>query len=49
MLTLMKDFGDVVEVLWQERARYAVIGGVAVVIYGSLRTTQDAEFLKRGN
>ena len=45
MLTLLKDFGDIVEVLWQERARYAVIGGVAVVIYGSLRTTQDMDFL----
>ena len=45
MLNLLKDFGAVVDVLWQEQARYAVIGGVAVVIYGSLRTTEDMDFL----
>jgi hypothetical protein len=45
MSDILTDFSDIAEVLWQEQTRYAVVGGVAVMIHGSIRTTQDIDFL----
>lgn len=45
MHDILADFTDVVDVLWQEQARYALVGGVAVMVYGGVRTTQDIDFL----
>ncbi len=45
MMRILQDFSDIAEVLWQEQARYALIGGVAVMVHGGIRTTQDIDFL----
>lgn len=45
MFDIIQDFNEAVEVLEKRKLRYAVVGGIAVAIYGGVRSTTDADFL----
>ena len=45
MLMLLQEFSAVVRVMRQQRIRYAVVGGLAVAVYGLVRATKDLDFL----
>ena len=45
MRDLLKEFDRVVRMLHENRIRYAVVGGLAVAVYGGIRATRDMDFL----
>jgi hypothetical protein len=45
MNDLLAEFDQVVRMLHEDRIRYAVVGGLAVAVYGGARATRDMDFL----
>jgi hypothetical protein len=45
MRDLLKEFDQVVRMLHENRIRYAVVGGLAMAVYGGVRATRDMDFL----
>lgn len=46
-MDLIHDFGALIDALHREGMEYAVCGGIAVTIYGYVRTTKDIDLLIR--
>ena len=45
MIDLLKEFDCVIRAFHEKHIRYAIIGGLAVAIYGGIRATRDMDFL----
>jgi hypothetical protein len=45
MRDLLNEFDQMVRMLNDDRIRYAVVGGLAMAVYGGIRATRDMDFL----